>query len=422
MNRGLLLMALALPVALTSEAAARDSGLPHDNIAVAARAINTLGLEILRARFNPDNNAVLSPYSIQLASAMVYAGAEGETRSEMATTLHFPGKQSLVHGSFAEMTKALEDLARRTAESAKQVQHGRDSPGDPIALTVANRLYGQKGHPFRGPFLAMLKNIYQAPFAQVNFVKNAPGVTREINDWVAERTRQRIRDLIMPGTLDSDTRLVLVNAIYLKAPWKNVFVGAATKPLPFEVGGQPIDVPTMTRRASFGYQKHTEFMVVTLPYSDPDLQFLILLPEKGVNLLDLEKRMTSDRLVELGQAPATRLVLYVPKFKLEPPAVELRGTLSSLGMESAFDPKRADFRGMDSSRDLYVSAVIHKAFLAIDEQGTEAAAATAYVMSMVSSVIERPPEVVRIDRPFLFAIQHRPSGACLFLGRVTDPR
>ena len=337
MNRGLFLIAIALPVALTSEATARDRRFPQGNIAIAARAINTLGLEILRASFDPDSNAVLSPYSIQLASAMVYAGAEGETRSEMATTLHYPGEESLVHRSFGEMTKALEELAVRTAERAKQVQRGRNRPADPIALTVANRLYGQKGHPFRGPFLAMLKDIYQAPFAQVNFIENAAGVTREINDWVAKRTGQRIRDLIKPGTLDALTRLVVVNAIYLKAPWKNVFQASATKPLPFEVSGQPIDVPTMTRRASFGYQKHTEFVVVTIPYSDPDLQFLILLPENGVNLRDLERRMTSDLLVEVGQAPSSRLVLYVPKFKLEPTTLDLRGTLSSLGMESAFE-------------------------------------------------------------------------------------
>jgi serpin B len=416
-------MAFTLMAASAGPATARDKGVPAGDVAIAARAINTLGLELLRTALPPEGNAVLSPYSIQLASAMTYAGADGKTREEMATTLHYPGEESLVHGSFAAMTKALEAVARRTAERTQPVQLERNRPGDPITLTVANRLYGQTGHAFRQPFLALLKDTYQAPFAPVDFVKNADRVAREINEWVAERTRQRIRDLIPAGTLDRLTRLVLVNAIYFKAPWKNVFVAGATKPLPFWVAGQEsVAVPTMTARANFGYQKHTEFSVVTLPYSDPDLQLLIVLPEKGVSLRDLERRLTSARLAELGQAPSARLVLYLPKFKLEPDTLELGGSLASLGMKSAFEPQEADFRRMDSQRDLYVSHVVHKAFLAVDEQGTEAAAATAYAMSMISLTREPPAEPVRVDHPFFFAIQHRPSGACLFLGRVTDPR
>jgi serpin B len=183
-----------------------------------------------------------------------------------------------------------------------------------------------------------------------------------------------------------------------------------------------LGVPTMSVQANFGYQKHMEFSVVTLPYSDPDLQFLILLPERGVSLFDLVKKLTTEQLVEFGQAPVARLALYMPKFKLEPDALELAGTLSGLGMKSAFDPSQADFRRMDSGRDLYVSKVLHKAFVEVDEKGTEAAAATAVVMKLISKPIERPPTVVRVDHPFLFAIQHRPSGACLFLGRLIDPR
>jgi serpin B len=389
----------------------------------AARAINALGLDLLRAEPQQSGNAVISPYSIQLALAMTYAGAAGKTRDEMTKALHYPSDEAKLHASFSELTKALEEVTRRTTEQPA----GRGRPGDPITLTVANRLFGEKCFGFRRSFLELLKDTYRAPLSLVDFVKHAAEATREINDWVAQQTRNRIPDLISAGALDDQTRLVLVNAIYLKAPWKQAFQPGDTKPLPFDVNGEKqVDVATMMVRSDLGYESYDDFSVITIPYSDPDIQFLVMLPAKGVRLADLVAKITPDLWGRLAQPPKAPVVLYLPKVKLGL-AVELPGALRKLGMKSAFVQTAANFRRMTrnntvSADDLYISNIFHRAFLAIDEQGTEAAAATGVVMIKVVRGLVEPPKVVHVDRPFLFAIQHRPSGACLFLGRVTDPR
>ena len=411
------------PPGLHAATAAASDGNP------AVIAINTLGLELLGKSAPPEANALLSPYSIQSALAMTYAGSDGQTRAEMAKVLHFPENAPELDKGFKTLQQSLDEIAKTTAaRAARSKEDG--GPGDPVTLTVANRLFGQKGCPFRAPFLALVKDGYGAPLEELDFIKNASGATRVINIWVEAQTRQRIRDLIPPDALTQDTRLVLANAIYLKAPWAEEFSTQLTKPRPFHVrGGSQKNVPTMTRQAHFGYGKQAEgFTAVTLPYSGGGLQLLILLPDDVNGLSALEARLTPAVLARCANLPTVEVVLDLPKFKIEPPVMRLSRELIALGAKTAFDiPKgSANFDRMAPrlpDKYLYISEVFHKTFLSLDEKGTEAAAATAVVMMEATAVREpREPVRVNVDHPFIFAIQHRASGACLFLGRVTDPR
>jgi len=384
----------------------------------AARAINTLGLELLARVAPPAQSTLLSPYSIQVALAMTYVGAEGETRAEMARVLHYP-KEGLADG-FAELNTQLAALTAETKKLAEASKKHGGGASDPIQLEIANRLFGQKGYEFRPAFLETLKQKFEAPLELADFVKNADGARQRINTWVEERTRDRIKDLLPQGALNRDTRLVLVNAIYLKAPWAEVFQKDATKPAAFHLAdGTTMEVPTMGTSARFGYDKRADYTVVTLPYVGGQLQFVILLPDAPDGLAALEKKLTPSLLADCAKIHAREVRLFLPKFKLEPPLFALGDTLQAMGMKSAFN-RGANFNGM-APEPLAISQVFHKTFVAVDEQGTEAAAATAVVMMRMSLPVEAPPEV-KVDRPFFFAIQHVPTGACLFLGRLSDPR
>ena len=393
----------------------------------AATAINTLGVDLLAGAAG---NALLSPYSIQVALGMTYAGAAGATREEMARVLHYPDQEEELHQSLAALQTALEEVARETAKQAEQARRYGGS-GEPVVLNVANRLFGQKGYAFRPAFLALVEQEYQAPLQQADFTGDAGRETRTINAWVEKQTRDRIQDLIPPDTLNKLTRLVLVNAVYLKAPWETAFPSHLTKPAPFRTGaGTRVDVPTLNRTGHLGYRKGEDYTAVTVPYYGGQLQFLVLLPDEPDGLAGLTEAVTPDLLAESAGLPTREVNLYLPKLKLTPPTLQLSQALKGLGMRSAFDdpPGSADFDRMAPRKPddyLFISEVFHKAFLELDEKGTEAAAATAVVMQRATAMRPEPkpdPVVVRVDRPFLFAVQHRASGACLFLGRVDDPR
>lgn len=333
-----------------------------------------------------------------------------------------------MHGSFAALRKALDDVTQKSVREAEQAQK-LGGKVDPITLTMANRLFGQTGYAFREPFLTLVRDNYGAPLEPLDFTRNPSGATKHINAWVEDQTRQRIRNLIPDGALNDLTRLVLVNAIYLKAPWAGEFSVSATRPQTFYLGANNlINVPMMTAQRTMNYARRDGCTVLAIPYRGGDLQFLILLPEKVDGLANLEKKLTARLLADCAALDRKDVILYLPKFKLEPPAMSLGRTLQALGMKNAFDQPQgsANFDRIASRRPddyLCISEVFHKTFLNLDEKGTEAAAATAVAMVVGSAVREKPkPVEVRVDHPFLFAIQHRASGACLFLGRVNDPR
>lgn len=391
-----------------------------------AFAINSIGIDLMHVTARGDANALLSPYSIEMAMAMAYAGADGATRTEMGRVLHLPPEGA--PEKLAALQQALGAVAQRSAEEAARMEaYGRTN--DAITIAVANRLFGQEGYDFRPTFLDLLKTNYHAPFDALDFIHHAPAATKDINDWVAEQTRQHIKNLIPERALDASTRLVLANAVYFKAPWQDPFSLNATRPLPFHAnGGAPVNVPTMNIQKSFGYAKAEGLTIVSLPYGGGEIQFLIILPDDVNGLAKAEARLSADQLAGWANLPTRQVRLYLPKFKIAPPTLPLGEALQNLGMKSAFDIPRgsANFDRMAPRRPndyLYISRVFHKTYLDLDELGTEAAAATAVAMSRALAIM-RPPEPVevRVDHPFIFAIQHRESGACLFLGHLTDPR
>jgi len=400
------------------------------NFDLAATATNQLAVDLHWQFATGAENLCVSPYSIQSALAMTFAGADGETRTEMARVLHFPGDASAVPASFASLQRSLEEMSVKTADLVKEAKRF-GGPSEPITLTIANRLFAQKGYQFRQAFLALVKQNYGGAFEPLDFVTDASGATQHINQWVADQTHDRIRDLIPANALNKMTRLVLANALYLKAPWADSFSEKATRPEPFHVrGSTAVDVPTMNKEAHFGFAKREGFIAVSLPYVGNDLQFLVLLPDDVNGLRALESKLTASMLAECAKLETREKIdLHLPKFKFEPPTIALADKLQALGMKSAFDVPRgsANFDRIAPRKPndyLYISNVFHKTFIAVDEKGTEAAAATAVVMMRATAMAEAKPKPieVKVDRPFVYAIQHVPSGVCLFLGRVTDPR
>ena len=399
------------------------------NFDLAAKATNQLAVDLHRQLATGNDNLCVSPYSIQNALAMTFAGADGDTRTEMAHVLHFPSEASAVAASFASLQHSLEEMTAKTAELVKKSKEF-GGPSEPITLNIANRLFSQKDYDFRQNFLSLVKQDYGAAFEPIDFTVNPAAAAQHINKWVANETRDKIRDLVPVDALNKLTRLVLANALYLKAPWADAFSEKTTQPELFHIrGGAPVNVPMMRKTARFGYVKREGFTAVSVPYVGNDLQFLVLLPDEINGLHALESKLTAEVLAQCSRLEAQDVDLRLPKFKLEPPTIALAENLQALGMKSAFDIPRgsANFDKMAPRKPndyLYISNVFHKTFIAVDEKGTEAAAATAVVMMRATAIRgpKPPPIEVKVDRPFIYAIQHVPSGVCLFLGRVTDPR
>jgi len=412
-----LVCALFFALALSVHAADFDS---------AANATNQLGVDLYHQLTTGDENLCLSPYSIQSALAMTFAGADGETRTEMVRVLHFPSDGDAIHASFNSLQRSLEEMKSKTAQIAEQSKK-EGGPSEPITLSIANRLFGQSGHDFREPFQQLVKKFYAAPFEPLDFKKDPEASRTHINKWVANRTRNRIRDLVPVNGINKDTRLVLANAIYLKAPWAAPFSEYRTRPERFHVRGKfPADVPTMHDRGEFAYAKRNGYSALSQHYTGNDLQFVILLPDEIDGLAKLESKLSTEMLKECAQLERHDVDLSLPKFKFESPTIALGETLQTLGMKTAFDqPKNsANFDKIATRKPndyLALSEVFHKTFIAVNEKGTEAAAATTITMLGVRAIRPEPIEV-KVDRPFLYVIQHVPSRACLFIGRVTDPR
>jgi serpin B len=399
------------------------------NVDLASKATNDLAVELHRHLATGNENLCVSPYSIENALAMTFAGADGETRTEMAKVMHFPSDAKAVAASFASLQHSLEEMSVKTAEFVKKSKEF-GGPSEAITLNIANRLFAQKNYDFRQDFLSLVKQNYGAAFEPLDFTADPATATQHINKWVADQTRDKIRDLIPADALNKLTRLVLANAVYLKAPWADAFSEKTTQPESFHVrGGAPINVPVMRKTARFGYAKRQGFSAVSVPYVGDDLQFLVLLPDEVNGLRALETKLTADVLTGCTKLEAQDVDLHLPKFKLEPPTIALAEKLQALGMKSAFDIPQgsANFDEIAPRKPndyLYISNVFHKTFIAVDEKGTEAAAATAVVMMRATAIArpKPPPIEVKVDRPFVYAIQHIPSGVTLFLGHVMDPR
>jgi serpin B len=337
-----------------------------------------------------------------------------------------------VRTGFAGLRESLDQIAARsqTVAEARRRSGGRL---DVIEWHAANRLFGQRGYAFRDAFLSLMKEGYGAPFEALDFRHAAEAGRSTINSWVQTQTRDKIRNLIPSGGVNASTRLVLVNALYLKAPWAKPFEEAETKARPFHVGGQEqtTDVPTMHAVKFGGYAEENGTIVVTSDYIGQGLQFLVVLPPEGKALDAFAAELTPAdfaRWARLGNGHPQSLSLFLPRFRVEGATIPLGPALRAIGVKSAFDDPAgsANFdRIAPRLPDDYLALaeIFHQTFVAVDEEGTEAAAATAATMLTLAAAAAPPrPIEVRVDRPFLFAIQHRASGACLFLGRITDPR
>ncbi len=353
-------------------------------------------------------NLFFSPYSISTALAMTYAGAAGETADQMAGTLHFDLPSDGLHAAFNAYALDLEARAKADVE------------GTPFELSIANSLWGQDGFAFRPEFLDLLAENYAAGMRLVDFVKDPEACRQVINQWVSDETRKRIEDLIPEGAIDAMTRLVLANAIYFKASWMTAFDPDATATEPFHlISGESVDVQMMHADEPYRYAVGDGYQAIELPYQSGDMSMVILVPDEG-QFQDFEDALGPEGLEGvLGEMTYGPVHLGLPRFTYES-AFSLKDALEGLGMIDAFDPDRADFSGMDGARDLYISSVLHKAFVAVDEEGTEAAAATAVIMG-VTSAPAGEPITITVDRPFIYLIRDGQTGGILFLGRVADP-
>jgi serpin B len=392
-----------------------------------ANGINEFGLE-LHQRLAPADtgNVVTSPWSISSAMAMTYAGAAGKTRDEIAATMRFGDDGEAAHAGIAAIAA---DLVKLAAESRARVEDPdrQGGPNTPLQIITANRLFGQAGQEFEKPFTTLLEQTYAAPMELVDFINETEAARIRINDWVARQTIDRIKDLIPPGQLNEETRLVLANAIYLKATWAEAFSEVPGQPFRIAGAADATMVPGLSHQGYYGYLESAGRIMISVPYEGGGLQFLIILPKSPDGLRELEKSLDAGVLADATRLPRHELRLSMPKFKIEPERVMLAEQLQRMGITAAFDKPRgsADFSRMAPRKPndyLYISEVIHKAFIEVNKDGTEAAAATAVIMMRATAMPAEPPREVIVDRPFFFAVQHIASGTCLFMGRVTDPR
>ena len=378
----------------------------------AIAALHDLGAGLYGQLGAKEGNLALSPYSVAVALAMTQNGARGQTLAEMTDVLGDVDPERL-NGGLNALTLYVESLA-----GTKEKLDGEKGE---IALRAANQLFGEQTTTFEKPFLDTLAREYGAGLRAVDFKGDYEGARIAINDWTAERTEDRIEDLIPADVLNNLTRLVLVNALYLKAPWEQHFEKELTDDRDFHlVDGPTVSVPTMTLQSRGGLQLGSGdgWQALQMPYAGRELAMTIVLPDEG-RLADVEAEVAGGALTAmLDSVQPAEVAVSLPTwtFKTEAP---LKETLTALGMPMAFDDRRADFSAMTTEEHLFIAAVLHQTFIAVDEEGTEAAAATA-VVAQAESMPQYVPFVA--DRPFLFVIHDVEHGTPLFLGRVTDPR
>jgi len=407
---GYLAGALACLVTLACSAAATGETEGSDDL---VQSNTTFAVEIFSvlAEDSPDGNLFISPYSISTALAMTWAGAEGRTAEQMAEVLRFSMSEESAHRQFEDIQgKLSSDYRRQYIEGT----------GDPLTLEVANALWAQESFSLLQDYVNLVRESYGAEARNLDFVGDPEGSRQTINAWVEQKTRDRITDLLPRGSIDSMTRLVITNAVYFKGSWRDPFNEAATGDGPFTTAdGSEVTVPMMHQTEEYPYAEAHGCRAVELPYADNQSSMIVLLPDDDIG--GFEQALTEQKLSDIMASLESRDVeLTMPSFEFTS-SFSLSDVLKAMGMTIPFEAGGADFSGMTGGRDLYISAVIHKAFVKVDEEGTEAAAATAVVMALTSVQPEPEPVVLTLDRPFLFLIRDRITGSILFMGRVADP-
>lgn len=357
---------------------------------------------------NSTGNIFISPFSISSALAMVFLGARGNTAAQLSKTFHFNVVDD-IHARFQ----------RLNAEVSKR--------GASHKLKLANRLYGEKTYNFLPEFLTSTQKLYGADLAPVDFQHASEDARKEINQWVKGQTEGKIPELLAVGVVDSMTKLVLVNAIYFKGMWQEKFMKRDTTDAPFRLNKKDTKTVKMMyqkKKFPFGYIPDLKCKVLEMPYQGGELSMVILLPEdtedESMGLKKIEEQLTSEKLREWTKREKLETIdvhVKLPRFKLEE-SYTLNSNLDRLGVQDLFTSSKADLSGMSGSRDLFISKIVHKSFVEVNEEGTEAAAATGGIATFCMLL---PEEEFTVDHPFLFFIRHNPTANLLFLGRVCSP-
>jgi serpin B len=390
--------------------AADVSAVPVGDVASVVTSNTSFAVDLYtRLAANTAGNVIFSPHSMSTALAMTFAGAgvESDTARQMASTLHFDLPRERVHPAFAAtLLKLNQSIA----------------PGGETTLSIANSLWGQTNYGFQQPFIQLVRDHYDAPLTEVDFIQQREAASKSINGWVSDATAGKIKELISPNMINQYTRLVLVNAVYFNGKWREPFKKSVTRDLPFHLtSADSVPVPTMHQEESMAYFGDDSLQAVELAYKDSKLAMLLLVPKEIDGVAALDRSLSAERLHEiLSQLRRREVALWLPRFKFDA-RFELSNDLKAMGMPDAFDEQRADFSQMASHEQLFISFVIHKAVIEVNEKGTEAAAATGVGMGVTSAPAQLPPQV-RADRPFVFLIRDRETGSILFMGRVSDPR
>lgn len=374
-----------------------------DDMTQLAQDNNAFALDLFQQLRAEPGNLFFSPYSISTALAMTAGGARGTTEKQMSAALHFSLDRQRLHPAFADLQATLNKIQKS----------GR------VQLNIANSLWPHTKHPFLADYLDLTRRCYGVGITPLDYEHAADAAAASINRWVENQTRGKIKNIIPPGTLDALTRLVLVNAIYFKGNWEHPFQKEYTQSALFLLAtGMEVPAPLMHQSRECRYGAADGLQLLELPYAGDELSMLVLLPEKTAGLANLEKNLTAAQLrVWTLRLRRLEVNVFLPKFKMTA-KFELSRVLAALGMKDAFSDT-ADFSGMDGRRDLFISAILHKAFVDVNEEGTEAAAATAPVLSIMA--VRAAPPTFRADHPFLFLIRENSTGSILFFGRVADP-
>lgn len=390
-----------------------------------AKASNGFGLDVYGRVRSAAGNLAFGPASLSLAFAMTWAGARGETATQMSKVLHIDGA---LEPSWAESCGKVSSFLTSRGPVVEPAGAEPDKKPSSVELRVANRLFGDKAYSFEQPYLEQMKAAFSAPLVPVDFRTAFEPARKQINEWVSTETEKRIPELVPVNGVDSDTRLVLVNAMTFTGSWAEPFNAMGTEQAPFHLSkADTKNVATMSHTAVYRTAAVDGVTLVELPYFGGDVAMTVVMPDAVDGLEAVEKSLTVEGLGKwTGALGSERISLRLPKFTVAPAgAMALADPIKELGMKDAFDGAKADFTGMAKPASpadrLYIAKVFHRAFVKVDEKGTEAAAASAVVMSRVGSVAPAKPRELKVDRPFLFFVRDVPSGLVLFMGRVVDP-
>jgi len=396
--------------------AATTSGKPSEfkRYAVAksssetVNAANQFAFELYDQYKNTNDNVFFSPYSISSALEMTYEGARGATAGEIQSVFNFPADAQTRIGSFAKLYSEI------------------NPKNTTYQLSTANALWAQKTYPFDANYAKTIETYYGGKNTNVDFVSATEASRQTINTWVSSKTNAKIPELFGKGTLDKSTRLVLTNAVYFKGKWNTPFQKEATQEKDFTTAAQSkIKISMMNRQDDFGYVETADYQTIELPYENNDLAMIVVLPKKGKTEL-VEKNLSVSEFKKIKTSLKSTLTdIYLPKFKFNT-EYNMNSALSSMGMPTAFDPDKADFTGMydksQANENLYIGLVIHKAYVDVNEEGTEAAVATGVGMKAATAVMDpAQPKIFNADHPFFFAIIHNQSESILFMGKVNNP-